>query len=153
MGLSLSATLASLMLFHQICCYIKLRLQKLHKDFRRLTEEIDLNKLSTLLKDHNKICELIFECNKFWKIFVSTNFGIVGPLVLLTVHISIFSTNVLPVVRIAYSFMTSTIILYMTVTALSASQVEHWVSFINSITYEFRHFTFNSMQTNSVTSV
>jgi hypothetical protein len=121
------------MLFHQICYYIKLRLQKLHIDFRRLTEEIGLNKLSTLLKDHNEICELIFECNKFWKIFISTTFGIVGPLILLTVHVSIFSTNVLPVVRIAYSFMTSAIILYATVAALSASQVEHWVSFINSL--------------------
>lgn len=132
---------ASLMLFHQICYYIKLKLQKLHEDFRRLSEEIDLNKLSTLLKDHNEICELIFECNKFWKIFISTNFGIVGPLILLSVHISIFSTNVLPVVRIAYFFMASTHILYATVTVLSASQVEHWVSFINSLHIVFyNHF-------------
>jgi hypothetical protein len=124
---------ACLMLFHQICYYIKLRLQKLHKDFRRLSEEIDLNKLSTLLKDHNEICELIFECNKFWKIFISTNFGLFGPLVLLSVHISIFSTNILLMVRMVYILMTSTTILYMTVTILSASQVEHWVSFINSL--------------------
>jgi len=120
---------SSLILFHQICYYITLRFQKFDKDIKKALKENNLNKVFILLKNHNEISELTFNCNKFWQTFVATTYVIQLPLALVTVHVSIFSSNLLPAIRVAYCFMTFTIVTYTTIMILSASHVERWVCF------------------------
>ena len=125
-----------LIIFNQICYYITLRFQRFDTNLNHLYynwnkyNETNHRRLLALLRDHDNITDLTLNCNKFWSLFIITNTSIKIPLLLLSIHVSIFY-DISFLGRFVALFMTASIFLYTTLIYYSASQVEYTVSQID----------------------
>jgi len=115
-----------------VCYYLKLRLSHLEErlkkyrfSIKRLPLRVKLSMIRRLLADHNELCLLIDSYNRFWKKYLTINYGIF----ILTICFLSYVVFISPIeflIRAEYFGILSAHVLLVTIVTYSASTVSHF---------------------------
>jgi len=123
-------TINLILIFHQMCYYLQLRfdfVNDLLKKFSTLKSRKSVCKLNQILKEHDQICDTLYQYNKFWCITLLLDAFLYTSMVLLISYLSLFS-GLIMFLRLFFGSFTLTFVLCLCFIFTSAASVSTKVS-------------------------